>query len=155
MKKHLLIFGLIGSLLTACQKEKPANTIMTIEKTTFGKLANGQEIQLFTLKNANGMEVKISDLGGTIVSWTAPDKDNKYEDITLGCDSVSGYEKGVPYFGALVGRYGNRIANGKFSIDGKIYDLAKNNGPNALHGGIKGFDKVIWAVTPIDGEEPA
>jgi aldose 1-epimerase len=90
-------------------------------------------------------------LGGTIVSWTAPDKNDKYEDITLGCDALEGYLKGVPYFGALVGRYGNRIANATFNIDKKVYNLAKNDGANSLHGGIKGFDKVLWTATEIKG----
>ena len=101
------------------------------------------------------MVVKISDFGGTIVSWTAPNKKGVYEDITHGCDSLSGYMKGVPYFGALIGRYGNRIAKGKFTIDANAYTLAANNGVNSLHGGLKGFDKVLWTATPLEGEEPA
>ena len=101
------------------------------------------------------MELKISDYGGIIVSWTAPDKNGKYEDIVLGCDSLETYLKGVPYFGAIVGRYGNRIANGKFSLNGQEFTLAQNNGKNALHGGLKGFDKKIWSVTTVEGEEPA
>jgi aldose 1-epimerase len=125
-----------------------------IEKNIFGQLADGTMADLYTLKNANGMEVTISNYGGTIVNWTAPDKNGKFENITLACDSLSSYLKGVPYFGALVGRYGNRIAKGKFSIDGKAYTLAQNNGVNALHGGKIGFDKVLWTATPTDGEEP-
>ena len=101
------------------------------------------------------MEVKISTLGGTIVSWTAPNKTGKYEDITLGCDSLAGYLKGTPFFGAIIGRYGNRIAKGKFTLDGTAYSLATNNIGNALHGGIKGFDKVLWAAVPVPGDEPA
>ena len=127
----------------------------SIDKSSFGKLKNGQAVDLYTLKNNEGMTVAISNYGGTIVSWTAPDKNGKYEDITLGCDSVNGYEKGVPYFGALIGRYGNRIAKGKFSLDGKTYTLAVNNIGNHLHGGIKGYDKVFWTATPIQQEEPA
>ncbi len=126
-----------------------------IEKSGFGKLKDGTAIDIYTLKNTNGMTVKITNYGGAIVSWTAPDKNGKYEDIVLGCDSVSGYENGVPYFGALVGRYGNRIAKGKFTLDGKNYTMAVNNGENHLHGGLKGFDKVIWNVEPINGSEPA
>ena len=128
---------------------------LDIEKSGFGKLKDGFAIDLYTLKNVNGMTLKITNYGGAIVSWTAPDKNGKYEDIVLGCDSVSGYEAGVPYFGALVGRYGNRIAQGKFTLDGKKYNLAVNNGANHLHGGLKGFDKVIWNVQTINGEEPA
>ncbi|PAC26677.1 galactose-1-epimerase [Flectobacillus sp. BAB-3569] len=128
---------------------------MKIEQSAFGKVSDSTQATLYTLHNAAGTTVQISDFGGTIVSWTAPDKNGKFDDITLGCDSLSGYQKGVPYFGALIGRYGNRIAKGQFTLDGKAYSLAKNNGPNALHGGLKGFDKVLWKATPIEGEEPS
>ena len=101
------------------------------------------------------MTVSIMTYGGAIVKWTAPDRDGKYEDITLGCDDLAGYEKGTPYFGAIVGRFGNRIAKGKFNLEGKNYKLAVNNIGNHLHGGIKGFDKVVWTATAINGEEPA
>jgi aldose 1-epimerase len=145
-------------MMNSCAtKQSTENTnleVNKIEKTAFGTLPDGKTADLFTLKNAKGMEVKISNYGGTIVSWTAPDKNGNYADITLGCDSLSGYQKGVPYFGALIGRYGNRIANGKFALDGKTYTLAQNNGVNSLHGGIKGFDKVLWTATLVEGEEP-
>jgi aldose 1-epimerase len=110
---------------------------------------------LYTLKNTAGMTVAITNFGGIITSWTAPDRTGKYGDITLGFDSLSAYMKGHPYFGALIGRYGNRIAKGQFGLDGKNYTLAVNNIGNHLHGGIKGFDKVLWTATPIEGEEPA
>lgn len=145
---------MMNSCATKQSAENTNSEVNKIEKTAFGTLPDGKTADLFTLKNANGMEVKISNYGGTIVSWTAPDKNGKYTNITLACDSLSGYLKGVPYFGALIGRYGNRIANGKFTLDGKEYHLPQNNGVNALHGGIKGFDKVLWTATPIDGEEP-
>ena len=159
MKFIYFLFALL--LVSSCapnsdQKSKSEQKqTLEIEKSDFGKLKNGSAIDLYTLKNANGMTLKITNYGGAIVSWTAPDKNGKYEDIVLGCDSVSGYENGVPYFGALVGRYGNRIAQGKFTLDGKKYNLAVNNGANHLHGGLKGFDKVIWNVQTINGEEPA
>jgi aldose 1-epimerase len=146
--------------LQNCQTKQSENqstdstTVNKIEKSTFGALPDGSVPDLFTMKNANGMEVTISNFGGTIVNWTSPDKNGKYENITLACDSLSGYLKGVPYFGALIGRYGNRIAKGKFSIDGKTYNLPQNNGVNSLHGGIKGFDKVLWTATTIEGTEP-
>ncbi|MES2794322.1 MAG: aldose epimerase family protein [Bacteroidota bacterium] len=130
------------------------STVNKIEKTSFGTLPDGQIASVFHLKNSNGMQVDISNYGGTIVNWTAPDKNGKFENITLACDSLAGYLKGVPYFGALIGRYGNRIAKGKFSLGGKDYTLAQNNGVNGLHGGKKGFDKVLWTATPTDGEEP-
>ena len=139
------------------QTQNPLSSpkVTQIEKSPFGSLPDGKPVDLYTLKNAQGMTIRIMTFGGTIVSWTAPDKNGKYEDITLGCDSLSGYLKGVPYFGALVGRYGNRIAKGKFKIGTTSHTLAVNNIGNHLHGGIKGFDKVIWAATPVNGEEPS
>ena len=122
-----------------------------MEKTGFGKMPDGTAIQLFTLRNIAGMEIKITNYGGTIVSWTAPDKNGHFEDIVLGYDSLQSYQAGSPYFGAIIGRYGNRIAKGKFSLDNHEYTLAVNNPPNSLHGGIKGFDKAVWsAETPTD-----
>ena len=126
-----------------------------IEKTDFGALPDGRKADLYTLSNARGMVVKISNFGGIIVSWTAPDRNGKYEDITLGCDDLGGYLKGTPFFGAVIGRYGNRIAKGKFALDGATYTLATNNIGNHLHGGITGFDKVLWTATPVPGDEPA
>jgi aldose 1-epimerase len=148
----------VKSETTVEVKEGLKTTLMaksSIEKAPFGKLPDGQAVDIYTLKNNAGMTVAITNYGGTIVSWTAPDKNRKYEDITLGCDSLSGYLKGVPYFGALIGRYGNRIAKGKFNLEGKTYTLAVNNIGNHLHGGIKGFDKVVWTATPMQAEEPA
>lgn len=147
-------------LLQSCSSGKSENNQsqetaeMNINKSVFGALPDGRSADLYTLRNTNGMVVKISNYGGTITYWSAPDREGKYADITLGCDSLDGYLKGVPYFGALIGRYGNRIANGKFALEGKEYTLAKNNGVNALHGGIKGFDKVLWEAITVDGEEP-
>lgn len=126
-----------------------------IEKTAFGSLPDGRIVDLYTLRNAQGMEIKISTWGGTIVSWTAPDRSGKYEDITLGCDSLSSYLRGTPFFGAIIGRYGNRIAKGKFTLDNATYSLATNNIGNSLHGGLKGFDKVLWTVVPVESKEPA
>ncbi len=160
-KNNLLVASLLtASLLWACESKKSESTQGTsdslkIEQSAFGKVSDSTQATLYTLHNAAGTTVQISDFGGTIVSWTAPDKNGKFDDITLGCDSLAGYQKGVPYFGALIGRYGNRIAKGQFTLDGKSYSLAKNNGPNALHGGLKGFDKVLWKATPIEGEEPS
>ena len=94
-------------------------TVNKIKKTVFGTLPDGRVADQYTLKNANGMEVKISNYGGVITHWTAPDKDGKFEDIVLGFDSLSGYLTPPPYFGAIIGRYGNRIAKGKFTLDGK------------------------------------
>ena len=110
-------------------------------------------VHLFTLTNKNGVQVKISDYGGTITSFMAQDKNGKKSSIVIGLDSLSGYTAGVPYFGATVGRFGNRIAKGKFTLDGKTYSLATNNGPNALHGGKKGFDKVVWTASDTNSAE--
>ncbi|MBT9395537.1 galactose mutarotase [Hymenobacter sp. NST-14] len=119
----------------------------------FGKTQDGTEVQLYTLTNAHGLQVSITNYGGTITSLLVPDKAGKPGEIVLGFDNVSGYQspefrKAGPYFGALIGRYGNRIAKGKFTLDGKEYTLAQNNGENTLHGGKKGFDKVLWQAEP-------
>lgn len=154
---QLALFTLLSSsvMMTSCNSGKDGDQKAGIEKAPFGKTDDGREANLFTLRNAAGMTAKISNYGGTIVSLTAPDKNGKFADVVLGMDSLAGYQKGVPYFGALIGRYGNRIAKGKFTLDGKTYTLATNNGPNALHGGLKGFDKVLWTATPVEGDEPA
>lgn len=162
MKNKLFLYALVALSFASCkqnpEQKKPAVIDLSqqkasIEKSSFGKTKDGVALDLYTLKNEAGMTVKITNYGGTIVSWTAPDKNGKYEDITLGCDSIGGYEKGVPFFGALIGRYGNRIAKGKFNLEGKTYKLATNNNENHLHGGIKGFDKVVWAATPVEGPQ--
>ncbi len=162
--KHLSFPGLFALLLGsasffACQqpaeKKAPATPMSALEKSGFGALPDGRTADLYTLRNAQGMEVKITNYGGTIVAWTAPDRSGKYADVVLGCDSLAGYLRGVPYFGAIIGRYGNRIAKGKFSLDGATYTLPVNNIGNSLHGGIQGFDKVLWTATPVKGEEPA
>lgn len=125
----------------------------TITSKPYGTTTDSVAVELYTLKNTNGMTVKITNYGGTITSWTAPDSAGNYEDVVLGMENLQGYLDGVPYFGALIGRYGNRIAKGKFKIDGEEYNVPVNNGENALHGGIKGFDKVVWTATPLEGEE--
>ena len=119
-----------------------------ITKTSFGT-ADGQAVDLYTLTNRNGMEAKITNYGGIVTSLTAPDRTNKWTDVVLGFNDLGSYLKGHPYFGALVGRYGNRIAKGRFTLNGVEYKLAVNNGENTLHGGIKGFDKVVWQATSM------
>jgi aldose 1-epimerase len=108
-------------------------------------------ISLYRLTNANGMEALFTNYGAAVVSLMVADKNGKKEDVVFGYDSIQGYYNGRAYFGCVAGRYANRIANGQFSLDGKTYDLAKNNGPNSLHGGIKGFDKVVWTAKQDDG----
>jgi aldose 1-epimerase len=127
-----------------------------VTKAEFGKLADGTAVDIYTLKNEKGMEARIITYGGIVVSLTAPDRSGKYEDVVLGYDHLDGYATNNPYFGCLVGRYGNRIGKGTFTLDGKSYTLAKNNGENHLHGGLKGFDKVVWTAKPIDSHtDPA
>jgi aldose 1-epimerase len=117
-----------------------------MDKTSFGKTPDGTEVFLYSLRNGKGMEALITNFGGTVVSLRVPDREGKMADIVLGFDSLSGYLKGSPYFGALIGRYGNRIGKGMFELNGTKYKLAVNNGANHLHGGVKGFDKVVWSV---------
>ncbi|WP_020474134.1 aldose epimerase family protein [Zavarzinella formosa] len=117
-------------------------------KKEYGKLADGKVVDEYTLVNANGVTMKVISYGGIITELHVPDKDGKLADIVLGCSNLAEYVEGHPYFGALIGRVGNRIAKGKFTLDGKEYTLATNNGPNHLHGGKVGFDKVVWKVTP-------
>ncbi|MEO8078023.1 MAG: aldose epimerase family protein [Acidobacteriota bacterium] len=114
----------------------------------FGKTADGKPVTLYTLTNANGVELRAMTYGAIITSLKTPDRAGVMSDIVLGFDTLDGYLKASPYFGAVVGRYGNRIAKGQFTLDGKAYTLAKNNGPNHLHGGVKGFDKLIWDAVP-------
>lgn len=131
---------------------------MEIVKTDFGSMEDGRPVALYTLSNAHGLEVKITNYGGIITSIRVPDKHGRLEEVVLGFDELSGYtnaeyrEEG-PYFGAIIGRYGNRISEGKFTLDGREYSLAKNNGPTHLHGGIKSFDKVLWETEPFKTAE--
>jgi aldose 1-epimerase len=112
----------------------------------FGKISDGTAVNIYTLTNANGVEVKAITYGCIITSLKVPDRTGKFADVVLGYDTLDGYLKDSPYFGAVVGRYGNRIAKGQFTLSGKTYKLATNNGPNHLHGGNKGFDKVVWTA---------
>lgn len=131
------------------------NTMKTgIQQADWGQ-ADGKKVFLYTLSNKKGVQVKISNYGGTITSFITPTKTGANSSIVIGFDELSGYLAKSPYFGATVGRYGNRISNGKFNVDGKTYTLATNNGKNALHGGLKGFDKVVWNVAPLDTATPA
>jgi aldose 1-epimerase len=144
--------------LTACRQssstEESENSTEVanaakISEETFGTLPDGTTVQLYTMENAQGMTMTVTNLGGTIVTLKTPDKNGVFEDVVLGYDTIAGYIKAPSFFGALVGRYGNRIAKGQFTLDGVTYDLAKNNGENHLHGGRKGFDKVVWSASPV------
>jgi aldose 1-epimerase len=127
---------------------------MSITKKPYGKLQDGQEVDLYTLVNPNGITARVITYGATLIGVDAPDRDGKMANITLHKNDLAGYEAGHPFFGAIAGRFANRIAGGKFSLDGKEYSLATNNGPNHLHGGKVGFDKKVWAAEEFekDGE---
>ncbi|MCK5267576.1 MAG: galactose mutarotase [Spirochaetes bacterium] len=128
---------------------------MIFKKTNFGKTAEGFSADLFFIKNKNDVEIEITNFGGIIKAIRFPDKKGNVKDVVLGFDSLSGYETNNPYFGCVVGRYANRIANGAFSLEGKKYTLARNNNENHLHGGIKGFNKVLWDAVDIIRENEA
>tara|TARA_B100001057_G_scaffold478882_1_gene549838 strand:+ start:10715 stop:11857 length:1143 start_codon:yes stop_codon:yes gene_type:complete len=150
MKKSYLLLALF--IIFSCEnilKKKTAVPLVTIEKTDFGKTKQGLIVDMFTLKNQNGMEFSAINFGGIITSWKAADRYGNYEDVVLGFNNISQYEEESPYFGAIIGRYANRIAKGKFSLNQEDFALATNNGENHLHGGLKGFDKVIWDVTEV------
>jgi aldose 1-epimerase len=116
----------------------------TVTVAPFGRMPDGQAVEVYTLTNAGRMQVRAITYGAIIQAIRVPDRSGHTEDVTLGYDSLPGYLGDSPYFGAVVGRYANRIARGRFTLDGRVYRLATNNGPNSLHGGMKGFDKVVW-----------
>jgi aldose 1-epimerase len=126
-----------------------------ITKSNFGKLPDGTSVEQYTLINASGAFCKIITYGGIITEFFVPDKNGKLGDVVVGFDNLEQYLGSHPYFGAITGRFANRIAKGKFALDGKTYSLAINNGPNALHGGLKGFDKVVWKATPSESKDAA
>jgi aldose 1-epimerase len=126
---------------------------LSITKSNYGTTADGKSVDNYLLENEGGIQVEIITYGGRITSLKSPDKHGNIENVVLGFNDIAQYEKGNPYFGALVGRYGNRIANGTFSLDGKEYALAQNNGKNNLHGGILGFDKKVWDATVEESDD--
>ena len=141
---------LLAAALAACSgppAESDAPPARALETTEFGAV-DGKPVMLHTLTNASGAQVAITNYGGIVVSLSAPDRDGNLGDVVLGYDNLDAYLADTPYFGALIGRYGNRIANGAFTLNGESFALARNNGPNALHGGEKGFDKVVWDAAP-------
>jgi aldose 1-epimerase len=169
MKKLLCyVFSLsIIATLTSCADN--SNTATTTDNTAdstgttskgsitqadWGEV-DGKKVILYTLTNKNGVEVRITNYGATVTSWITPDRSGNKSNVVLGFDSLSGYLAKPPYFGAIVGRYGNRIGKAQFTIDGNTYKLAANNGPNNLHGGNKGFDKVVWDATPSSDNTPS
>lgn len=151
----ILVPGLAFTILLAsCGKvETPKSETPkpTVQRQDFGQTADGTPVDLYTLANEAGMKVSIMTYGGIVTQIHVPDRTGKTADVTLGFDSLEGYLKGHPYFGALIGRYGNRIAKGRFQLNGVEYKLATNNNNlNHLHGGVKGFDKAVWKARPVD-----
>jgi len=128
---------------------------MKTAKRIFGHTPDGREVHIFTLMNKSGITAEITNYGGIVTSLVVPDRDGVPGDIVLGFDTLEDYLAGQPYFGALVGRYANRIANARFELDGKVYQLAANNGNNHLHGGIRGFDKLLWSYEIFDNTAAA
>lgn len=158
---------LITGVLTSCSNNSTNNKETTdstktttsimktgIQQADWGE-SDGKKVYLYTLTNKNGSQVKISNYGGTITSWVTADSKGNKSNIVLGFNELKGYLAHPPYFGATIGRYGNRIAKGRFTLDGKTYKLAVNNNANALHGGLKGFDKVVWDPSPLTENTPA
>lgn len=150
----------IVALAVACSRGDPEPAAAPAaaaraSRAPFGTLPDGTKVELFTLTNAAGLEVRAMTYGGIIVSLRVPDRRGQLDDIVLGYDTAAAYAAPHPYFGAIVGRYANRIANARFTLDGKTYQLKANNGPNHLHGGVTGFDKVTWSGEPFQDERGA
>jgi len=137
-------------LLLCCSRQQENAGLKKLSTVDFGKTKEGEIVKLFTLTNAKGMAVAITNYGGIVVSLKVPDRGGQLGDVVLGFDSLAGYvtDPPPPYFGALIGRYGNRIGGARFTLNGTEYKLPKNDGDNCLHGGKRGFDKVIWSATP-------
>ena len=152
MKIFFALLALASLALSSCLStfdQKTSNRAEQTKVTSYGKLKNGRDVSMFTFANKHGMVAKVTEYGATLVSLEVPDKEGNVKDVTHGYDDLAGWLTNSSYFGVTVGRYGNRIADGKFSIDGKAYTLATNNDANHLHGGVVGFDKVLWKGRPI------
>jgi aldose 1-epimerase len=148
-------FTITGISAATVNKETMTNNErvagLRVTKEIFGKMPDGAPVAKYVLTNIHEVRVGILTYGGIIQSIVVPDKNGKLQDVALGFDNLDQYIKENPYFGAIIGRYGNRIAKGQFKLDGKQYQVPTNDGPNALHGGPKGFDKEVWAASPIEG----
>ena len=140
-------------LLPACAPDAPPTPMRSITTAPFGTTSAGDPVEVFTMTNPAGIEVRAINYGGIITSLKTPDREGNLDDIVLGFDSLEPYDAGSPYFGSIIGRYGNRIARGQFTLDGETFALATNNGANHLHGGDVGFDKVVWAGEPFERED--
>jgi len=151
----LVVIALLASWLAGCVSFAQAPSTAgkhAIKEEAFGKRADGNPVHVYTLTNSQGLEARVMNFGGILLSLRVPDKNGKLDDVVLGFASLEPYFTNEPHFGSIIGRYGNRIANGRFSLDGVEYTLPKNNGPNTLHGGVKGFDKVLWQAEPSENK---
>jgi aldose 1-epimerase len=151
MASALLVFWLVTTSAILGKAEAK----LSMKKQSFGKTESGEAVDLYTLANKNGMEVAITNFGGIVVSLKAPDRNGKFDDVVLGYDQLDGYLTNKAFFGALIGRYGNRIAHGQFKLDGTTYNLPKNDGDNTLHGGMRGFNKRLWTAKDVSNNKGA
>jgi aldose 1-epimerase len=159
------LFTLVAALLASCgpggetenpgavESRTPTAAETSVRSEPFGRLPDGREVTLFTLTNGSGMELRVMSYGGIILSLKVPDRHGVLGDVVLGYDDLGGYLRETPYFGAIIGRYGNRIGGARFELDGAPYTLAANDGENHLHGGVVGFDKVLWDARAFQEEE--
>lgn len=147
--RAFLIVTAVASLGTVSCQSTASNSMSKVTSETWGKLKSGEKVELFTLRNKNGLEARITNFGGILVSLKVPDKTGKLADIVLGFDSLDRYEEKNPFFGCITGRYANRIGNASFKIDGKEYKVTANSGKNHIHGGKVGFDKKVWKASKI------
>ena len=153
--KQTMAAGLLAVSLVGCATMSSSNKSSTITKADFGKTPDGMPVEIYTLRNSKGAGACIITYGGIVQKLTVPDKNGNFADVVNGFDTLDGYTNpkyvgACPYFGALIGRYGNRIGGATFSLEGQTYNLAKNNNGNSLHGGLKGFDKVVWTAVKAD-----
>src|SRR5215475_6795971 len=144
----VLLLGAATAMFTDKTTSKPQSR-SAVEKRSFGKTPEGTAIDMYVLKNKNGVEADVITFGATLVSLKAPDRSGNIADVVLGYKDLDGYVNDKAYLGATVGRYANRIANGKFTLEGKTYQIPKNNGENSLHGGTNGFNKRVWTAREI------
>jgi aldose 1-epimerase len=149
----IAVIAICAALFTMALQATSREGQHNVKKEAFGTTPEGKPVDCYTLTNSHGLEVRVINYGGIIASLRVPDRSGKLADVVLGFDNLSGYLDNKPYFGAIIGRYANRIANGKFTLDGREYTLAKNNGTNSLHGGLKGFNKVIWQAEPFSNQQ--
>ena len=147
------LFGLQAIIAARADQDSSSRARAGVTRAAWGKMPDGTGVDIYTLANANGVEIKAITYGGIIQSLRVPDRAGRFDDIVLGFDSLEGYLADHPFFGAIIGRYGNRIGKAQFTLDGQTYELAANNGPNHLHGGVKGFDKVLWKAEGTKGDD--